>query len=139
MDTYETLIARAEEDGILVVPGGAKTACLRMDGACAIFVDEARYPCRAALEEAFAHELGHCEEGAFYTSESLEATVLKCEYMADCRAVLTLLPLRRLREILEGGARELHEIAAEAGRSEAFVRRAVEIYRAKGLLDAEDG
>ncbi len=134
MDTYEKLTEYAARAGIMVLEEGKLTASIRMDGVCAVFIDSREYSSASKLAEALAHELGHCESCAFYSVDSARLNVRKCELLADLWSALTLLPPGRLRALIDAGARELHELSEATGRSEEFVRRAIELYRAKGLL-----
>jgi Zn-dependent peptidase ImmA (M78 family) len=134
MDTYEKLLNRALKAGIPVLEGQRLTASIKMDGLEAIFIGEHTFCSLVCVTEALAHELGHCETGAFYGERSPKTSVRKCERMADCWAVFALLPPERLRELTEAGHTEIYSLAEAAGRSEEFVRKALEIYRAKGLL-----
>lgn len=134
MDTYENLVEYASGAGIMVLEEGHMTASIRMGDVCAVFMNNGEYPSPARLTEALAHELGHCEKGAFYSEDSPRVNVRKCERIADYWSVRALLPLKRLNELIEGGAMEIHELAEASGRSEGFVLKAVELYRSKGLL-----
>ena len=134
MDTYESLIEYAALSGIMVLEEGHMTASIRMKGTCAVFMNKGEYPSQAQLSEALAHELGHCKKGAFYSLDSRRLSIKKCERIADYWSVRTLLPPNRLKDLIENGATEVHELAEASGRSEEFVLKAIDLYRAKGLL-----
>lgn len=83
----------------------------------------------------FAHELGHCETGAFYNIYSKHNVISKYEYKADKWAVQRLMPIDELLSAVEEGYTEVWELAEYFGVTEDFVRRAYEIYTAMGVLE----
>lgn len=89
-----------------------------------------------SIEEkvCLAHELGHCELGAFYNIFSPYDIKSRQEYRANKWAASTLIPFCELQEALESGYTEIWELAELFGVSEEFMNIAIDIYRRQGKL-----
>lgn len=81
-----------------------------------------------------AHELGHCELGAFYNIFSSFDLKSRQEYKANKWAVKKLIPFEELQEAFENGYTEIWELAELFEVSEQFVHTAIDIYRRIGKL-----
>lgn len=81
-----------------------------------------------------AHELGHCETGSFYNLYSPLDIREKQEKRADFWAVRRLVPAEEFRFALSRGVVEIWELAEYFDVTEDFIRKAVEIYKAKNIL-----
>ena len=93
------------------------------DGFCGICINADR----SNDPETLAHELGHCETDAFYTSSTPLETVGRCEHRAEKWAIKKLVPKDELKkQIMEH--REPWEIAEHFCVSERFLRAALEYY-----------
>ncbi|MDR1438883.1 MAG: ImmA/IrrE family metallo-endopeptidase [Clostridiales bacterium] len=106
-------------------------------GSCFIVMNRQALGTEAEKTVAMAHECGHCETGAFYGVGSLLETKGRCERRADKWAAGRLIPAKDLMVAVAAGFTEPHELAVRFGVTERFLRRAVEIYRAKGLLQSD--
>ena len=99
-----------------------------------IAVDVRKFKTRAALKTAIAHEMGHITAGAFYALDAPDAERAQCEYKADKRAALLLIPPEALKKAMQAGAVEAWQLAEEFDVTERFILRALSIYRSKAYL-----
>lgn len=81
-----------------------------------------------------AHELGHCETGAFYNVYSPLDIREKQENRADCWAVRKLIPPEELERAVNSGLCEIWELAEYFDVTEDFIRKAADIYLVKNAL-----
>lgn len=81
-----------------------------------------------------AHELGHCETGAFYNVYSSLDLREKQEKKADRWAVSCLVPAEEFMRVLSEGVVEVWELAEYFDVTEEFIRKAAEIYKIKNIL-----
>lgn len=103
-------------------------------GRCTIGLDPGKLRSKADERVKLAHELGHCETGAFYSREVTAEGRSRREERANRWAVCRLVPYGALCEALEEGCRELWELAERFEVTETFLAAAVRYYReAKGL------
>ena len=79
-----------------------------------------------------AHELGHCETGAFYNRYAACDLVSRCEYRADVWAIETLVTRTELMEAMRSGKTEIWELAEYFSITEDFMRKVCVHY---GFLD----
>lgn len=140
MKTLTNLYELAEKDDIPIIgfhihnkEVGALSQC-DDDGDCIIAIDDTKIKNEADLKVKMAHELGHCETGAFYNRYSPYDEIGRHEYRADKWAVYELIPFDELVEALEKGYDEAWQLAEYFDVSEDFIDRAFYIYKAKGLL-----
>lgn len=82
--------------------------------------------------ELLAHELGHCETDSFYLPYSPIDLRGKHEYSANWWAIQRIIPFERLCEVIKIEHKELWELAEFFNVSEAFILKAIEIYKCKG-------
>lgn len=99
------------------------------DGSCAIAMDPWRIPSLAEEKVKLAHELGHCETGAFYNRYAAQDIRQKHENRANRWAYKKLVPEAELKQAFLLGYREPWELAEYFGVTEAFLRGALEYYR----------
>lgn len=99
------------------------------DGSCAIAMDPCRLRTLADEKVKLAHELGHCETGAFYNRYAARDLRQKHERRADKWALKKLLPEDELALAYSKGYREPWELAEYFDVTESFVRKAFEIYK----------
>ena len=81
-----------------------------------------------------AHELGHCETGAFYTPYSPLNVRGRHECRADRWAASKLVPPLELKKALSLGIVELWELAEYFDVTEEFMEKTMQIYCAKNIL-----
>ncbi|WP_124100619.1 ImmA/IrrE family metallo-endopeptidase [Ruminococcus sp. Marseille-P6503] len=129
--TSAELYRFADGRNILTIDGRLNKArsLSLMDGArnCAIVMDSSKISTSAEETVILAHEVGHCETGAFYDENSLELRS-RCEYRADKWAIKMLIPKESLAEALENGATELWQLAEYFGVTEDFMLKACRLY-----------
>lgn len=99
------------------------------DGSCAIAMDPWRMPTLADEKCKLAHELGHCETGAFYNRYATHDLRQKYELRANRWAYEKLVPEDELIEAYRQGYREPWELAEYFDVTEPFLRDALEYYR----------
>lgn len=101
------------------------------DGDCAIVINP--FMLKDSVDETvkLAHELGHCETGAFYYGSPLQLKE-QCEYRANLWAIKKLIPKDELKKALESGIIELWELAEHFEVSEELMKFAVEYYKNNG-------
>ncbi len=133
--TNTELYTFADGRNILTIDGRlTKTQSLSlMDGAknCAIVMDSSKIPTSAEEKVILAHEVGHCETGAFYDENSLELRS-RCEYRADKWAVKMLIPKDSLSQAFKSGITRTWELAEHFGVTEEFILKACRLY---GFID----
>ena len=91
-------------------------------GRCYIGIDSRKL---TGAEETVckAHELGHCETGAFYNRYAACDLVSKCEYRADVWAIETLVTRAELLNAMRSGKTEIWELAEYFSVTEDFMRK----------------
>lgn len=125
----------ASKKSIEVIFGKLRSisACAFKDNyGCAIVIDPNKVVSSADEVTKAAHEIGHCETGAFYTINSLE-TRSRCEYRADKWAVKKLLPRDELTEAMKNGYTEVWQLAEYFNVNEDLIKKAIWIYFDKAL------
>lgn len=105
------------------------------DGSCCIALDPWKLGTVAEETVCLAHELGHCETGSFYTPCSPLALRSRMENRADRWAVEHLISPEALEAAFRAGCTEAWQLAEHFGVTEAFIRKAVSLYR-HGNLDS---
>lgn len=102
------------------------------DGRCAIAIS--KLPLSVRLERrCLAHELGHCETGAFYTYRAQAAEITRCELRAERWAICFLIPYDDLCRQIAAGLQVPHALAEHFEVPEAMVLDAIAYYKAIGL------
>lgn len=120
------LIKYAESKGIIIeyssLPETGSCA-VELGELCVIGLDE-RNMTEAEKKVHLAHEIGHCETGAFYNMYSPIDNRGKNERKADVWAINNLLPKARFIEAFNNGLTELWQLAEEFSLTEDFIRKA---------------
>ena len=125
------LYARAEADGVEVCP-------VALEENVSFAVDLGPAGCHIAMRKglpedqervALAHELGHCERGAFYNRWSKYDLRERCERKADKWAIELLVPKEDLDIAFAQGYCTFFALAEYFGVTERFIRKAVYYYR----------
>lgn len=75
-----------------------------------------------------AHEIGHCQTGAFYNRYSKLNIISKLEYKADKWAIKKLLPEKDLERALVNGYTEVWQLAEYFEISEELIKKAFWVY-----------
>lgn len=115
--------------------GAAESLSLQLkDGSCAIAMDPWRIPTLADETVKLAHELGHCETGAFYNRFATLDLRQKHENQANKWAYKKLVPEDELKRAILQGYREPWELAEYFGVTEAFLHGALEFYQKNTVL-----
>lgn len=131
-NSLEDTMAELERQDILVLECPLRAnCCLALENGRLVGVDPRRFDTQAELRTALIHEDGHFASGAFYTAYSPYQLKAQAERRADKAAVLKYLPYAELAARLRAGD-TLAEAAEYFCVTEAFVRKACEIYRAMG-------
>lgn len=115
-----------------------KSAVVKLGDDFAIFMDTARVVTIAEETELVAHECGHVATGTTHSVCSSLDLVEKHEYKANKWAVHRILPAEEIRRAMEAGYIEPWELAEQTGRTEWFVRLALDVYRAEGVEFSAD-
>ena len=127
----DELYERAERDGIEVIGyrlPQTRAVSLFQGGKCVIGIDNSRVYSKAEEKTMLAHEMGHCETGAFYNEHSPLSLSGKCERRANEWAILNCVPYGELISAYRDGARTHFELAEHFGVSERLIQRAIEYY-----------
>lgn len=120
----------AENRDIILIDGclkKVKSMSLSDNGMCAIVIDNEKINSEVEETVIAAHELGHCETGAFYNEHSLELRS-RMEYRADKWAIKKLVPEDELIEVFESGITEIWKLAEHFGVTEDFMIKVCEYY-----------
>ena len=129
----EDLVIRAERSGHAVFWYPLqRAACISLredDGSCVIGIDPRQLAGQADARVKLAHELGHCETGAFYTRLDDRAARLRREVRADRWAIRQLIPYGRLCDAIARGCRTAWELADYFCVTQTFLERALSYYR----------
>lgn len=104
------------------------------DGTCCIALDPWKMDTVAKEAVCLAHELGHCEYGAFYNQWAALDVRQKHENQADKWAIKVLIPEDDLRTAIADGCTEIWELAEHFNVTEEFMRKAMCWYQ-NGNLD----
>lgn len=99
------------------------------DGVCYIAIDPFKLSSTADERVKLAHELGHCETGAFYNRYSPYDIRGKHEIRARRWAVRQLVPRSDLERAVLHGLTEVWELADYFQVTEAFMQTAMDYYR----------
>lgn len=94
----------------------------------AIAIDPFRITSSADEKVKLAHELGHCERGAFYNPYTSFDIVARHENRADTWAIKKLVPKDELNDAVLNGRIELWELAEYFGVTEPFMQKAISLY-----------
>lgn len=109
-----------------------KSLSVRIQNKDFIAIDECAMENSAEERTHLAHELGHCETGAFYEMYSPFEVRGKAEYKANKWAVLKCIPKDELVDLLRKGYQRW-ELAEHFGVTEKFVETACTYYFEYGI------
>ena len=128
----------AEKKGIEVycteLPLSVSASVMSTSGNCYIGIDPFQIETEAEERVHLAHEIGHCERGAFYNPYSDLDIRARHELRADRWAIKNLIPFADFQQALMEGITELWELAEHFNVTDTFINKAVEYYRIKGYL-----
>lgn len=100
-----------------------------LDGkACIIGINPFKVSSCADEKVKLAHELGHCETGAFYNAHSKFDIRSKHEHTADKWAIKKLIPEDELKEACKL-CRNRWELSEHFGVTEDFMQKALDYYK----------
>ncbi|MBQ8016170.1 MAG: ImmA/IrrE family metallo-endopeptidase [Clostridia bacterium] len=123
----------AEQSGTEIIcfdlPQTVSVSVLSGGGSCYIGLDPFRIETTAQERVHLAHELGHCETGAFYSLHSAAETRGRCENRADRWAIKALVPFCELLSAFQSGITDLWALAEHFDVTEDFMRKALNHYR----------
>lgn len=137
MDRLDVLYQEAADDDIMVaaVPlRNEESFIIEDDGYLSIALNSSCIVTRIYEYYLMAHEMAHYHTGTYYTLRSPLQLREKQEYVADTWMVCDMVPINDLQEAIQEGYTEVWDLAEYFNVPERVVRRADEIYRAKGLL-----
>jgi len=124
------LLKYAESKGIIIeyskLPEVGSCA-VDLDGLCVIGIDD-RDMTEAEKRVHLAHELSHCETGAFYNMYSPVDNRSKNEYKANAWAIKKILPKERMLDAFKNGLTEKWQLAEEFSVTEEFIVKAFNYY-----------
>lgn len=127
------LYAIAEKNNTEIIccelPNTCSVSTVTASGNCYIGLDPFRIETLAQEKVHLAHELGHCETGAFYEPYSMFEIRERQEAKADRWAAERLVPAGELEEAFSFGITEVWELAEHFGVTEDFMRIALDYYR----------
>ncbi len=95
----------------------------------AIAIDPFKIKSSADEKVKLAHELGHCEVGAFYNRYSPYDLVERHERRADKWAIKRLIPKLELDSAVAAGRSGVWELAELFNVTEDFMRKAIAFYQ----------
>lgn len=127
----------AERDGITIdnfAMQSMKSQSHLLDGECYIALDYARFADEADELIHLAHELGHCEKGAFYNRYSKLDLKSRHERRAWTWAIKQLLPVDSLHQTIHEGNSEPWQLAEYFDYPQWFVEMALDYYRGQGVM-----
>ncbi len=104
------------------------------NGKCFIGIDPFEIETTAEERVHLAHEIGHCETLSFYNIYSSLDIREKHEEKADRWAVSRLIPACELAAAIKCGYCETWSLAEFFDVTEDFIRKAIRIYKVKGMI-----
>ena len=132
----------AEQDGISIdyinCPKSGSISIMTDDGECYIGLDERIDGDEPFEKVCLAHELGHCELGAFYNRYSRFDVISKHEYRADKWAAQHIIPYEDFIAACRQGYTEPWQLAEYFNVTEDFIYRTHEIYINMGYSFLEE-
>ena len=132
MKSTLSLYRLAEKRGIEILradlPANGSVSVQLASGQCCIGVDENVLEGSSALRVHLAHELGHCENGSFYTRRAPQNARQWHENRADKWAIHRLIPRCELDAAIAAGHTDMWDLAEFFGVTEQFMRKAVSLY-----------
>lgn len=133
MTDVEKLYQYADERGIdvdwYILNRAESLSAPLPDGSCAIAIDPTKLESSADELVKLAHELGHCETGAFYNQYATHDLMAKHERRADKWAICRLIPRAALEDAVKDGYTEPWQLAERFGVPEPFMQKAISFYQ----------
>lgn len=129
--TTNELYNIAARDNVIIIDGTLQVCpslSLCDNGNCTVVVDYSQLDTEPPLRVCFAHELGHCSTGAFYTQYSYLDLRSRCEYRADKWAIKKLIPYDDMVSAIDNGYTEVWQLAELFGVTDDYIRKAYWIY-----------
>ncbi len=116
------------------LPQNVSVSVVSNDGKCFIGLDEKALKTEADKRTHLAHEIGHCETGAFYNPYSKFNVRNKCERKADKWAIKKLIPEDELVKAVENHLIEVWDLAEYFDVTCEFMQKALDYYATNGKL-----
>lgn len=129
--TLTNLYNIAESDNIMVYSydlGVIDSLSLLHNGKCFVAIDPFQIKSTADEKVKLAHELGHCETGAFYNQYAVCDIRSKHEYTANKWAIKKLIPEDELKEACKYCTNRW-ELSEHFGVTEDFMQKALDYYK----------
>lgn len=124
-ELYDFALAKNIEIICTELPHTKSVSILSLNGNCYIGIDPFEIETEAEERVHLAHELGHCEKGAFYNAYSKLDIRARHEIRADRWAILKLIPYEEFHAVLELGLTEPWELAEHFNVTEEFILKAI--------------
>lgn len=116
-----------------------KVDCFELENQPCLSIQDEDYNCYIAIDpmqlkserqerEYLAHELGHCETGAFYSRYSPLSSRGQMEYRATLWQIKKLISKDKFNEAYKNGIIELWELAEHFEVSEDLMKKAINYY-----------
>lgn len=122
----------AERQGIAVecfdLPACKCVSLKTQNGSCYIGIDPFALLSVSDEKVRLAHEMGHCNSGAFYSRSSSADLRSRCEARANGWAIKKLIPKNELISCYKSGICDNAELADHFGVTEDFLQMALEYY-----------
>lgn len=135
MDQY--LLAIAQKNHCHITENKTRSTIsfiMECDNEFYINIDSSKITSESEKRICLAHELGHCISGTTYTIYHSPYYRGSAEYLADYKACQLLMPIDQFLAVIHQGVVEKWDLAEHFNVPETFVKRAIEIYTYKGLL-----
>lgn len=126
--TLDQLYARADSDGIEIDDVRMRELRAVSFPEGWIAMDSSKYDSLTEFKCELAHEIGHCETGAFYNIYSPYDLKEKCERKANRRAAEILMPITDVRRALHRGINQPWALAEYFDVTLEFAVMALDIY-----------
>ena len=132
LSPYDKVLSVAENIGISVIQENAPTKipaiALRLGKDMGVFINESAFHTDAERRLAFAHEVGHCETGGFYTELTPADERNRIEYRATKWTVMQLVSFETYKMTILEGCLTYWEQAEKWDIPLEFVSKVHEIY-----------
>ena len=129
--TLNQLYDIAEKDNITVFSFQMEeneSVSLLHDNKCFVAIDPFRLKSSYDEKAKLAHEIGHCETGAFYNQYSPFDIRSRHEYRADKWAIKKLVPKDELIKAIKDGCENSYELSEHFGVPQWFMDKALAFY-----------
>lgn len=106
----------------------SESISMSIDGQCYVGIDPYRLRDTCDEKVKLAHELGHCETGAFYNEYSAYDVRSKHEHTAEKWAIKKLVPKDELIQACKNWCTNSFELAEHFGVPQWFIDKAIALY-----------